>query len=356
MAELSDQRTETARETGVSKTETAKKSSGKGERGRKSSFEKKTQPERKTEPQKRKSSGPKPVPEPKDDDPTEKFPITSKEEEEEVEEEPIGFEIGDDQVLISTPYKKPERKVDKKPPPRWQPWQQQQSKGPTAPKKKIPPPKVPPPKVTPPKVTPPKVTPPVVHRDTDKDKSPPRRVGKLVIPAAFGGGGEKLEDKISTPPPDTKKQVSPQVENNTNKPPPSHVPPLSSEHREQVATSGRIGKVDTSKWQTPSESPSLTPTFLRKSKESAQRDTPTGTQESGSQTPPILRKIRQIEKGSLSPSSSPTQQTSVTATEQVKLEKPPKVPEKSHTAPPQETDTAPSGNVARLLARFQGGQ
>lgn len=342
-SETGDRRTETAREVGGSKAETSNGTKN-GERGRKSSFEKKTQPERKTEPQKRRSSGPKPEPDPKDDDLTEKFPIPPKEEEE--EEEPIGFEIGDDQVLISTPYKKPERKVDKKPPTRWQPWQQQQSKGPTAPKKKIPSPKV----------TPPKVTPPVVHRDTDKDKSPPRRVGKLVIPAAFGGGGEKLEDKTSTPPPDTKKQVSPQVEEKTDKPPPSPVPPLFSEHRKQVATVGRIGKVDTSKWQTPSQFPSLTPTFLRKSKESAQRDTPTGTQESGSQTPPILRKIRQIEKGSSSPSSSPAHQTSVTPTEQVKLEKPPKVPEKSHTAPPQETDTAPSGNVARLLARFQGGQ
>ena len=336
--ETSDKKvkTKTARETAVSKTETTEKSNGgkNGERGRKPSIEKKTQPERKTELQKRKSSGPKPGP--KDADLTEKFPTPPKEEEEEEEEEePIGFEIGDDQVLISKPYKKPERKVERKP--RWQPWQQQrqQSKAPPAPKpqrKKMPPPIV---------------TPPAINKGREGDKSPPRRIRKLVIPAAFGGGGEKLEGM--TPSPDTKKQASPQVE--TDKPPHSSTLPSSSEHREKPATGGRIGKVDTSKWQTPSESPSSTPTFLRKSRESAQRDTPTPTQESRTQTPPILRMIRQIEKGS--PSSSPTHQASVRPTEQVRqLEKPPEVPEK----PPLETDTSPSGNVARLLARFQGGQ
>lgn len=336
--ENSDKKVETKT---TRETETSERSK-KGERGRKPSFEKKAQPERKTEPQKKKSSGPKPGPDPKDL--TEKFPTPPKEEEEEEgeEEEPIGFEIGDDQVLISKPYKKQERKVEKKPPPRWQPWQQQQqSKAPPAPK---------PQRKTKP---PPKVTPPVVNKGREGDKSPPKRIRKLVIPAAFGGGGEKLEG--TTPSPDTKKQASPQVEEETDKPPYSSAPPLSSEQREQPATGGKIGKVDTSKWQTPSESPSLTPAFLRKGKESGQRDAPTDTQESRTQTPPILRMIRQIEKGS--PSSSPTHQTSIRPTEQVKqLEKPPKVPEKPPSPPPSETDTSPSGNVARLLARFQGGQ
>ena len=190
-----------------------------------------------------------------------------------------------------------------------------------------------------------KVTPPVVNEGREGDKSPPRRIRKLVIPAAFGGGEEKLEG--TTPSPGTKKQVSPQLEKfETDK------SPHSSEHRKQPATGGRIGKVDTSKWQTPSESPSLTPTFLRKSEGSGQRDTPTDTQESRTQTPPILRMIRQIEKGSSS--SSPTHQTSIRPTEQ--LEKPLKVPEKPPSPPTLETDTSPSGNVARLLARFQGGQ
>ena len=278
-----------------------------------SSITRKTEPQRPTKPQQRKPlAGTKPKPRPTSSAKKEKeVPETfagfeMPEFSQEVEEEPIGFEIGDDQVLSSKPYKKPE----KKPTPRWQPLQQAKAPAAPRPQRKLPPPKV---------------AHPAINRGTEEDKSPPQKIGKLVIPAAFGGIEGKPEDRTTArpiPSPVNERQVPPQVERETEQPP----------------------------------SP---PSFMRRS----QPPEKPPTRESGGQTPPILRMIRQIEKGSPSPSPtpspshSPVHKTQVRPAEETTPVEKPK--EKPVTKPPSKTEEASpaaSGNVARLLARFQGGQ
>lgn len=304
----------------------------------KSSITKKAQPQSPTdhEPQQRKPLAeakpkPEPVSSPKKEEPLEKFTgfeVPEFSQEQEVEEEPIGFEIGDDQVLSSKPYKKPE----KKPAPRWQPLQQ--AKVPAAPKPQR-------------KIPPPKVVQPVENRGTDEDKAPPRKVGKLVIPAVFGGVEGKPEDKTPAhpiPSPATKREVPPQEERETEKSPPL------SDHKEQPTTGG-------SKWQTPSQSTSSVPSSTRSK---PPENTQPPTHESGGQTPPILRMIQQIEKGSPSPAHSPSHSpVHKPPVRPVKELEKPKALEKPVTPSPSKTEEASpvaSGNVARLLARFQGGQ
>ena len=209
---------------------------------------------------------------------------------EEPQEEVIGFEIGDNQVLQSKPDKKPE---EKKPKPKLTGLPPSQPKAPKPQRK-----------------APLRVVPLVVNRDEQETTKPPITIGKLVIPAAFGGS---QSDKDRTPSPESS-PVHKQLE---EKPP-----------QRQVET--------TTKWET----------ALQKSRPTSNQK-PEHRKSSDNDTPPVLRMIRKMEG-----QSPPAAQVKPPAKPVEQPAKKPVEPDKPVTteSPPE----SGSGNVAKLLARFQG--
>ncbi len=309
--------------------------------------EKKRTPARKVEPQPQPKPETEGEPEVIKEDLSQKFDgfeVPEFREAKEEEEEAVGFEIGDDQVLESKPHKKPE--VVK---PKWKPkqttttntfpWLQQQQQPPrkaaAAPKPEGKPP--------------PRAVPPVVNREPEKTETS-RPIGKLNIPAAFGGGqteGQRTPSPQPSPSHRThkKQEVVPEKE---------PVRPLTPEPVKQ-------------------EKPvKPTPTFRRDpaKQDKPFRQIPETKREAGSSgdTPPVLRMIKLIERnkdgatpsrGPPSPKKSPSPVKPPTTTRA----KPPSEPVKPveqvskpvtpTPAPSSPKHPATSGNVAKILATFQ---
>ena len=281
--------------------------------------------------------------------------------EEEDEEEPgfelPGFEIGNEQLLESKSPKKKEEKKPRKPglPPAW-------SRLPPSPKKAV--------------------TAPVVNRVPDEVK-PPKRVGRLVIPSAFGGPKSEEhkvpqdQEKVTQSPPKSQavhkpeERPPPKLEQAVEKPSAADKPPAP---KWLPTTERKTNTAGYSKWQAASHVGQAVILRKKQQSEAPAAEKETKPVESGD-TPPVLRMIRQLEvkdRGGSSPSPRPSPRPSPThkpleqakPVEQTKrlqhsIYQPTPIVsavtsvEKEQPSPPSETS---GGNITKLLARFQGGQ
>ena len=280
------------------------------------------------------------------------------------DESEVGFEIGDDQVLKAGPPPKMEKVVEKpKVRPQWQgytPKPPPQSTGGSKPRKLG---QVPFHSTAPPPVN-----------QTEGEAKEVRKVGKLVIPGVFSADAKSPpaspERKPVSPASPERKPVSPVHEEVKPVPgkqaKPDQPEPQPSGHQEEPQ---RIGKVNLSKWETSAKTSSpatypwkhlqTTPT-----KPHPQQPPPPKTdtvEESGGSTPPILRTIRKMEAGGKqgttvahppyqSPASEPAKPV-----KPVKQEAPrPVKQEVPKPDRPEEQDSPPVSNIAKLRAKFEG--
>ena len=293
------------------------------------------------------------------------------------EQEVVGFEIGDDQVLEEKAYKKEEKKstTEDKPKPKqkykWQP------KSPAAPKmeRKSP------------------VKYPVADvsgRDEPRGEERKEAVGKLVIPSIFGGGSNATPSPAASPKLPVKRFIRQDASTTQQSPSPGSQPRRSPslnlsrfektlqnkttinviqqpEVPQPTPSPKRIGSVDLAKFEgslsaSPTRKP---PSYARRvlppvAQPSTQTESRSSSGGGSGSTPPIFRRVREIQALSQQAQKStpsykiPTQHqqhNESVATPSYKLPSPVHKQVKPVESKPQ-TDT--SGNVAKLLARFQG--
>ena len=287
------------------------------------------------------------------------------EEEEKEEEEAMGFAIGDDQVIEEKPYSK----ADAKPPsaaptglsskPKWthkpakttptssasKPlpiWKQEMQRRKEEAAKKESPGKVTIPQFsTPAHAEPNRTVPGRVSTDVKQitsEPASPRRVGKINIPSVFGGGsGDHTPDTPTRTPPQRPQASSQRVE--LAKSSGTHPTPPSSPAVARKWGTSSSSSSPARKWGVKTETPP---------KEEEEKETGT--------TPPALRRLKQLQRRGTQSSGSPAPVYKLPA-----LSSPGKSGSQDTTtggtqsgsgSSTHSADTG-SGNVARLLARFQ---
>ena len=322
-----------------------------------------------------------PPPLPVDEPPPEpSSPPPSEGKEEEADEEEGGFSIGDDQVIVEKPYEKGDEKKHipsnqpkwshqpskKKPPgsvnvPSWNMRQQQQKSEEKAPGPSAPLPtwrirqqqraeearraeeaKKAPEKVT---VAPPPGKIEVPQFSSSREPHSPKRVGKLNIPAVFAGSGASPEPKPS----------------------PTKVSPLGGRSRDQG--SQRVVNVELGKSSGSQPTPPSSPAPAKKKWTPTPPSKQQEEEEGEENTSPAIKRLKQLQhKPHLSSLASAPVYKLPVATKSPSHFKSPSAKSPSHsTSPPSEaeSESKPSssssshiadtgtGNVARLLARFQ---